>query len=112
MNATIRDNIVFSYEYDEAFYNLVLDACALRQDLALMPQGDMTEVGEKGITLSGGQRARISLARAVYARADLYVSRHSLRRRSPTDPALVSFWTTFLLLSTLTSPDTSSVSFS
>ena len=71
MSATIRDNIVFSYEYDETFYNLVLDACALRPDLALMPEGDMTEVGEKGITLSGGQRARISLARAVYARADL-----------------------------------------
>ncbi|KIP05505.1 hypothetical protein PHLGIDRAFT_128871 [Phlebiopsis gigantea 11061_1 CR5-6] len=73
MSATIRDNIVFSYEYDEVFYNLVLDACALRPDLALMPQGDMTEVGEKGITLSGGQRARISLARAVYARADLII---------------------------------------
>ncbi|KAI0091755.1 metal resistance protein YCF1 [Irpex rosettiformis] len=73
MSATVRDNIVFSYEYDEAFYNLVLDACALRPDLALMPNGDMTEVGEKGITLSGGQRARISLARAVYARADLVI---------------------------------------
>ena len=47
-------------------------ACALRPDLALMPQGDQTEVGEKGITMSGGQRARLSLARAVYARADLY----------------------------------------
>ncbi|KAG6908348.1 hypothetical protein DXG01_005166 [Tephrocybe rancida] len=45
--------------------------CALREDLALLPQGDHTEVGEKGITLSGGQQARISLARAVYARADL-----------------------------------------
>ncbi|EKM50357.1 uncharacterized protein PHACADRAFT_263609 [Phanerochaete carnosa HHB-10118-sp] len=73
MSATIRDNIVFSYEYDEVFYDMVLDACALRPDLALMPQGDMTEVGEKGITLSGGQRARISLARAVYARADLVI---------------------------------------
>ncbi|KAJ3484887.1 hypothetical protein NLI96_g5332 [Meripilus lineatus] len=91
MSATIRDNIIFSHEYDEVFYNLVLDACALRPDLALMPQGDMTEVGEKGeldlglcscivllkqfvgITLSGGQRARISLARAVYARADLVI---------------------------------------
>ncbi|KAI0305966.1 metal resistance protein YCF1 [Multifurca ochricompacta] len=64
MGASIRDNIVFSHEYDEAFYNLVLDSCALRPDLELLPDGDMTE-------LSGGQRARVSLARAVYARADL-----------------------------------------
>ncbi|KAI0285929.1 metal resistance protein YCF1 [Russula aff. rugulosa BPL654] len=64
MGASIRDNILFSHEYDEAFYNLVLDACALRPDLELLPNGDLTE-------LSGGQRARVSLARAVYARADL-----------------------------------------
>ncbi|TCD67602.1 hypothetical protein EIP91_012232 [Steccherinum ochraceum] len=73
MSVTVKDNIIFSHEFDESFYNIVLDACALRPDLALMPQGDMTEVGEKGITLSGGQRARISLARAVYARADLTI---------------------------------------
>ncbi|CDO77661.1 hypothetical protein BN946_scf184969.g12 [Trametes cinnabarina] len=71
MSATIRDNILFSHRYDEEFYNLVLDACALRPDLALLPNSDMTEVGEKGITLSGGQRARLALARAVYARADI-----------------------------------------
>ncbi|KAH0582641.1 hypothetical protein H2248_010564 [Termitomyces sp. 'cryptogamus'] len=71
LSATIRENIVFSHEYDETFYNLVIEACALGQDFSLLPQGDLTQVGEKGITLSGGQRARISLARAVYARADL-----------------------------------------
>ncbi|KAF9473354.1 multidrug resistance-associated ABC transporter [Pholiota conissans] len=71
LSATVRDNILFSHEYDETFYNLVIEGCALKQDLALLANGDLTEVGEKGITLSGGQRARISLARAVYARADL-----------------------------------------
>ncbi|TFK51703.1 multidrug resistance-associated ABC transporter [Heliocybe sulcata] len=71
MSASIRDNILFSHEYEEDFYNLVLDACALRQDLALFAEGDMTVVGEKGITMSGGQRARVSLARAIYARSDL-----------------------------------------
>ncbi|KIJ59434.1 hypothetical protein HYDPIDRAFT_118534 [Hydnomerulius pinastri MD-312] len=71
LSATVRENILFSHEYDEVFYNLVIEACALKPDLALLPQGDLTEVGEKGITLSGGQRARVALARAVYARADL-----------------------------------------
>ncbi|KIK60287.1 hypothetical protein GYMLUDRAFT_73760 [Collybiopsis luxurians FD-317 M1] len=71
LSATVRENILFAHEYDETFYNLVIEACALGPDLALLPQGDATEVGEKGITLSGGQRARIALARAVYARADL-----------------------------------------
>ncbi|KAJ7126538.1 P-loop containing nucleoside triphosphate hydrolase protein [Mycena crocata] len=71
MSATVRDNITFNHLYDETFYQSVLEACALGPDIALLPQGDLTEVGEKGITLSGGQRARISLARAVYARADL-----------------------------------------
>ncbi|KAJ1996422.1 hypothetical protein GGI25_000485 [Coemansia spiralis] len=73
MNATLRDNILFGLKYDEAFYNQVIDACALRPDLDILAAGDMTEIGEKGINLSGGQKARVSLARAVYARADVYV---------------------------------------
>ncbi len=51
----------------------VLDACALRSDLSVLPAGDATEIGENGINLSGGQKQRLSLARAVYSQADLYL---------------------------------------
>ncbi|KAJ1877065.1 hypothetical protein LPJ57_004145, partial [Coemansia sp. RSA 486] len=73
MNATLRDNILFGHRFDQAFYDRVIDACALRPDLDMLPAGDKTEIGEKGINLSGGQKARVSLARAVYSRADIYV---------------------------------------
>jgi ATP-binding cassette subfamily C (CFTR/MRP) protein 1 len=73
LSATVKDNIVFGHRFDPVFYDRVLDACALRQDLAVLPQGHMTEVGEKGVSLSGGQKARICLARACYARADIYL---------------------------------------
>ena len=73
MSATVKDNIVFGHRFDPVFYDQVLDACALRADLAVLPQGHMTEVGEKGVSLSGGQKARIALARACYARADVYL---------------------------------------
>ncbi|KAJ2120809.1 hypothetical protein IW147_004749 [Coemansia sp. RSA 720] len=73
LNATLRDNILFGSQLDQEFYDRVVDACALRPDLDMLPCGDMTEIGEKGINLSGGQKARVSLARAVYARADVYL---------------------------------------
>ncbi|WLF81435.1 ATP-binding cassette glutathione S-conjugate transporter ycf1 [Lodderomyces elongisporus] len=73
MNGTVKDNILFGHKYDPEFYQNVLKACALTVDLAILPKGDRTEVGEKGISLSGGQKARLSLARAVYARADVYL---------------------------------------
>ncbi|KAI0741249.1 P-loop containing nucleoside triphosphate hydrolase protein [Daedaleopsis nitida] len=68
-NDTIRNNIVFTSPFDEVRYKKVLDQCALTRDLELFDAGDQTEVGEKGITLSGGQKARISLARAIYSDA-------------------------------------------
>uniref|UniRef100_A0A8L8KJ65 ABC-type glutathione-S-conjugate transporter n=1 Tax=Heligmosomoides polygyrus TaxID=6339 RepID=A0A8L8KJ65_HELPZ len=70
-NLTLRNNILFNRAYDRTFYEKVLDACALRQDLESLPAEDMTEIGEKGINLSGGQKQRVSLARAVYSHADI-----------------------------------------
>eukprot|EP00762_Andalucia_godoyi_P002737 ANDGO_04493.mRNA.1 ABC transporter C family member 3 len=73
---TIRDNILFGNAYDPEWYNTVVHACALERDLEIVGGGgigDMYMVAERGINLSGGQRQRISLARAVYARAQIYI---------------------------------------
>lgn len=70
-NATVKDNIVFGLEFNEERYKAVIYACSLESDLEILPAGDRTEIGERGITLSGGQKARINLARAVYADSDI-----------------------------------------
>ncbi|KAL0950661.1 hypothetical protein HGRIS_007447 [Hohenbuehelia grisea] len=70
-NETIRDNILFGTPFDEDRYNKVIYQCCLERDLAMFEAGDKTEVGEKGITLSGGQKARITLARAIYAHTEI-----------------------------------------
>jgi ATP-binding cassette subfamily C (CFTR/MRP) protein 1 len=67
VNDTLRGNVLFGREYNEARYLRVIEACALIDDLAILPAGDMTEIGERGINLSGGQKARVSLARAMYS---------------------------------------------
>ncbi|XP_012496962.1 PREDICTED: multidrug resistance-associated protein 5 isoform X2 [Propithecus coquereli] len=73
LNATLRDNILFGKEFDEERYNSVLNSCCLRPDLAILPNSDLTEIGERGANLSGGQRQRISLARALYSDRSIYI---------------------------------------
>ncbi|XP_068082935.1 probable multidrug resistance-associated protein lethal(2)03659 [Anabrus simplex] len=70
---TVRQNIVFGQPFDADKYREIVRICALQRDFQQFPDGDCTFVGEKGITLSGGQRARINLARAIYHDADIYL---------------------------------------
>lgn len=72
-NATVRQNITFGTDFDNDWYQKVIDVCELRSDLAILQAGDETEIGEKGINLSGGQKQRVSLARALYQKADIYL---------------------------------------
>ncbi|CAG8480040.1 2241_t:CDS:10 [Ambispora gerdemannii] len=73
MNTSLRDNITFGYQFEQEFYDEIIEACALKPDIDMLPGGDLTEIGERGINLSGGQKARIGLARAAYSRADIYL---------------------------------------
>ncbi|KAH9166019.1 hypothetical protein EDB89DRAFT_2076264 [Lactarius sanguifluus] len=68
-----QDNILFGAAYDEERYNKVIYQCGLQRDLSLFDAGDKTEVGEKGLTLSGGQKARVTLARAVYSSSQILI---------------------------------------
>lgn len=70
---TIRSNILFGKELQPQRYERVLKACALKRDMELLPEGDLTVIGDRGATLSGGQKARVNLARAVYQDADIYL---------------------------------------
>ena len=72
-NNTIQNNIIFYHPYNPTKYQTILDLCELNQDLQSFPGGDLTEIGEKGVNLSGGQKARISLARAMYCDNDIYI---------------------------------------
>ncbi|PBK69165.1 hypothetical protein ARMSODRAFT_1019154 [Armillaria solidipes] len=70
-NETIKANILFGSPYDEARYKKVIYQCGLERDISLFEAGDQAEVGEKGLTLSGGQKARVTLARAIYSQAQI-----------------------------------------
>lgn len=71
--ATVRQNILFGQSYERQRYQKVIKACALVRDFKQFPQGDQTVVGERGSSLSGGQKARINLARALYRQSDIYL---------------------------------------
>ncbi|PAV78537.1 hypothetical protein WR25_09567 [Diploscapter pachys] len=98
-NVSLKDNILMGKPYNKIIYDEVIEACALKADIDQLPSGDSTEIGEKGINLSGGQKARVALARAVYQDKDVYllddplsavdahVARHIFEKSMPVDPA-------------------------
>ncbi|KND93889.1 Oligomycin resistance ATP-dependent permease YOR1 [Tolypocladium ophioglossoides CBS 100239] len=70
-NTTLQNNITFGKDMDRRWYKEVINACALQADLDMLPNGDQTEIGERGITISGGQKQRLNIARAIYFDADI-----------------------------------------
>ncbi|KAL3799546.1 hypothetical protein HJC23_008673 [Cyclotella cryptica] len=73
LNATVRDNILFGEPFVKERYDRVLEACCLEADIAQFHSGDMTEIGERGVTMSGGQKQRLSLARVAYSQPDVAI---------------------------------------
>ncbi|XP_043520961.1 multidrug resistance-associated protein 5-like isoform X6 [Frieseomelitta varia] len=72
VNATFKENILFGNQFDAKRYYQALTVCSLKEDLNMLPGGDETEIGERGVNLSGGQKQRVALARALYANRDIY----------------------------------------
>lgn len=75
----MRQNILFGNDFEEARYNEVVKVCALEDDFKQLPHGENTIVGERGAALSGGQKARVNLARCLYRKADIYLLDDPLR---------------------------------
>ncbi len=79
LNATVKDNIIFGSEFNEKKYQDAVKYSCLQSDLNILINKDETEIGEKGVNLSGGQKARVSLARALYKNSDIYLFDDPLR---------------------------------
>ena len=73
LNTTVEENIILFNEKNEERYKKIVSICQLEQDFKSLANGDKTEIGEKGVNLSGGQKARISIARAIYSDAEIYI---------------------------------------
>mmetsp|Transcript_13658 Transcript_13658/g.13206 ORF Transcript_13658/g.13206 Transcript_13658/m.13206 type:complete len:1517 (+) Transcript_13658:272-4822(+) len=73
LNTTVKDNILFGKPFNEALFDRAIHASSLEDDIKVLPGGVLTEIGERGINLSGGQKARVALARAIYRDADVYL---------------------------------------
>lgn len=84
INATLRDNITFGRPFDKDKYDRVIQSCSLVEDIKQLPNGDLTEIGERGTTLSGGQKHRVALARAVYQDEEIYLMDEPLGAVDPT----------------------------
>ena len=95
ISTSVRENITYGREWNEDWYDEVIGMCCLEIDIQQFPQGDLTIVGDRGITLSGGQKARVALARAVYADVDVYLLDDPLSSVDPVVAAkLLSIFTT------------------
>lgn len=71
--ATVRNNIIFGQPFNQSWYEKVIYLCALDKDFKQLPQGDRSIVGDRGVLLSGGQKVRINLARAIYRESAIYI---------------------------------------
>ena len=83
INQTLRNNIVLDQEFDQDKYDEIIDLCQLREDIMLLPKGDETLIGSRGVNLSGGQRQRVALARALYCNGDIFLFDDSLCQLDP-----------------------------
>lgn len=72
-SGTLRDNIIFNEPFDSTKFQKIVEICALKKDIERFPDEDLTTIGERGIVLSGGQRVRVSMARALYSDADIFL---------------------------------------
>ena len=97
-NASVKENVLFGKKMNHKWYDEVIDACALRPDLDMLPHGDLTEIGERGITVSGGQKQRLNIARAIYFNSDIVLMDDPLSGACAIFPLLCFFLSRYFSL--------------